>query len=410
MKAKRFRWVIVAAVAAFVTLCIDTSFGQQQKEEIARAIQSPEKENKLSPGNRARIRRAINAVGLMLVRNDGDDPEPRPRGSGVVVRGDGLVVTNNHVIINARSNRVYDEIFFAPPSNAQSSLPSTVYRLKPLLSNKENDLALLRIESDRDGKALPQSTTFATIEIGDSRSIELLEDLIVVGFPEKGGSTVTLSTGVVEGKDTIKNWIKTDARLIHGNSGGAAVDSDGKLIGIPTKVEADVQSIDRNGDGSPDSYRRFGAVGFLRPAYLVTAMIAELDNPNASQMADPPAMRPPESRPSAQKPMPKSVVPKVAMPGDVNVRGIVRSQPDSKPIAGAVVGIVPLGTTKVTEENLLAWGNTNQNGLFKLNNSIPPGRYTLRANAIGHTPYSREIEITQNMTELVIEMRSSTSN
>jgi hypothetical protein len=215
---------------------------------------------------------------------------------------------------------------------------------------------------------------------------------------------------VVEGKDTIRNWIKTDARLIHGNSGGAAVDSNGKLIGIPTKVEADVQSIDRNGDGSPDSYRRYGAVGFLRPAYLITTMIAELDNPNARQNAnqqpDPPFAKAPSPSASVMKPP----APKRPSPGDVFVSGLVRSQPNSKPIAGAIVGIVPIGTMKVTEENLLAWGNSNLNGIFKLNNPIPPGKYVLRATAIGRTPYSREIEITQNMAQLVIEMRPSTSN
>jgi hypothetical protein len=143
-------------------------------------------------------------------------------------------------------------------------------------------------------------------------------------------------------------------------------------------------------------------VGFLRPTYLVVAMITELDNPNPSPVADP---APTTSLPKASAPKPAA--PKPAAPGDVFVRGIVRSQPDSKPIAGALVGIVPLGTMKVTEENLLAWGNTNTSGQFRLNNSIQPGRYLLRATAIGHTPYSREIEITQDTSQFVIEMRSS---
>jgi S1-C subfamily serine protease len=392
------RWPTVLIVAAAVALCAAPAFGHQKKKESSRAIQSPDKEIRLSAQSRVRIRQAIAAVGLLLVRNGGDDPEPRPRGSAVVVRGDGLVVTNSHVITEAKSTRLYDEIFFAPSSNAQAAAASKLYRLKPLLINRNYDLALLRIDSDRDGKAIPRSTAFPAIEMGDSQSIELLEDLIIVGYPEKGGSTVTLSTGFVEGKDTIKNWIKTDARVIHGNSGGAAVNNEGKLIGIPTKVEADVQPIDRNGDGSPDGFRRYGAVGFLRPAHLVAAMIEELNNPNAVRIPDPPAPKPqPPQAAASQK----------QMPGEITLRGVVRSQANSKPIAGALVGIVPLGTTKVTEENLLAWGNTNTTGQFSLNNSLPPGRYTLRATAIGHAPYSREIEITQDSPQLVIEMRSS---
>ena len=391
-------WATVAALSTVVAICVALASGHQKPNEASRGIQSLEKETRLSTESRARIRQAIAAVGLLLVRNGGDDPEPRPRGSAVVVRNDGLVVTNSHVITDARSTRLYDEIFFAPSSNAQASEASNVYRLKPLLINRSYDLALLRIESYRDGKAIPQSTAFPAIEMGNSKSIDLLEDLIIVGYPEKGGSTVTLSTGFVEGKDSVKNWIKTDARVIHGNSGGAAVNNEGKLIGIPTKVEADVQPIDRNGDGSPDGYRRFGAVGFLRPAYLVVAMIAELNNPNANQMPDPPAPEPQA---------PNIPMRKMPAPGDVIVRGVVRAQANSKPIAGALVGIIPAGMTKVTEENLLAWGNTNITGQFSLNNSIPPGRYTLRATALGHAPYSREIEINRDSPQLVIEMISS---
>jgi S1-C subfamily serine protease len=408
LKLNTMRWSVVLATAAVVALCLIPSFAQQKKNEVTRAIQSLDKETRLSAESRARIRQAIAAVGLLLVRDGGDAPEPRPRGSAVVVRNDGLIVTNSHVITAAKSSRLYDEIFFAQPSNAQASTTSNIYRLKPVLINRDYDLALLRIESDREGKAVPLTASFPTIEIGDSQAIELLEDLIIVGYPEKGGSTVTLSTGFVEGKDTIKNWIKTGARVIHGNSGGAAVDNEGKLIGIPTKVEADVQSVDRNGDGSPDGFRRYGAVGFLRPAYLVVAMIAELNNQGITRKFDipPPKPQAPKSEtPKSETPKPEASKPEVQ--GEIIVRGIVRSQPDSKPIAGAIVGIIPLGTTRVTGENLLAWGNSNTSGKFSLNNMIPPGKYTLKASAIGHLPYSREIEVSKESSQVVIEMRSS---
>jgi hypothetical protein len=195
-------------------------------------------------------------------------------------------------------------------------------------------------------------------------------------------------------------------------------------------VEADVQPIDKNGDGSPEGYRRFGAVGFLRPAYLVSAMIGELENRKGSSINDSsPTLDPSPQNPSPQNPAPqtpaqqssapqwprqqtpapKPPAPKAVTPGEIIVRGVVRSQSNSKPIAGALVGIVPLGTVKVTEENLLAWGNTNSNGQFKLNNSIQPGKYTLRATAIGHIPYAREIEITRAASQFAIEMRSSSN-
>jgi hypothetical protein len=414
-KSNRLKCAAALGVAVVMALCMTPSFGQQSKKEDSKAVQSPDKETKLSAESRARIRQAIAAVGLLLVRDGGDAPDPRPRGSAVIVRSDGLVVTNSHVISAAKSARLYDEIFFSPSSGAQDSATSNIYRLKPMLINRDYDLALLRIESDREGKALPLTTSFPVIEMGDSQSIELLEDLIIVGYPEKGGSTVTLSTGFVEGKDIIRNWIKTGARVMHGNSGGAAVNNEGKLIGIPTKVEADVQPIDRNGDGTPEGFRRFGAVCFLRPAHLVVAMIAELNDQGITRKFDMPAPKPQAPNPQAPKSdtpnpgAPKPPAPGPEAQGEIIVRGMVRSQPTRKPIAGAIVGIIPLGTTRVTGENLLAWGNTNTSGKFSLNNMIPPGRYTLKASAIGHLPYSREIEVSKESSQIVIEMRSSSN-
>src|SRR5262249_7434276 len=152
-----------------------------------------------------------------------------------------------------------------------------------------------------------------------------------IGFPEQGGSTVTVNMGVVEGKDMLEDWIKTDARLIHGNSGGAAVDVHGKLIGIPTTIVVDSQAIDRDGHGLPDDFRMYGAVGFLRPAHLVAALLSDLNDPEERkpETAGAEDSKPPD--------VPKSVEPTETMV----VRGLIRSSADGNPIAGARVGLVP---------------------------------------------------------------------
>ena len=260
--------VIMVIAAAVALLAVSTFAGQAAPRGAA-----------VPPEVRALVRQAMASTGLISVRNSSDlaTLAPRPRGSGVVVRSDGVVVTNQHVITNTQTNHSYDEIFLSLSGAGDSASLSTRYRLKPVLINKEYDLALLRVESDAAGNPLPKSFTFPSIEIGDSRKIKVLEDLFIIGFPEKGGSTATVNRGVVEGRDLLGNWIKTDARVIHGNSGGAAVDSEGRLIGIPTKVLSDEQGIDKNGDGFPDDYRRYGAVGFLRPAQLAVEMLAQLD-------------------------------------------------------------------------------------------------------------------------------------
>lgn len=345
----------------------------------------------ISPEVRALVRQAMASTGLISVRNAGDSSSqtPRPRGSGVVVRSDGVVITNQHVITNTSTNRPYDEIFLSLPGDGDSASLSTRYRLKPVLINKEYDLALLRVESDAAGKPIPKAFTFPSIEIGDSNKVKVLDDLFIIGFPEKGGPTATVNRGgVVEGKDLLANWIKTDARVIHGNSGGAAVNSEGKLVGIPTKVLSDEQGIDKDGDGFPDNYRRYGAVGFLRPSQLVTEMLAQLDNQKAESQAEP----------AAPKMIQSSKL--------ISVRGLVKSAAGGRPIAGALVGLLPVGETSITESSLLTWASTNADGEFRLNRPVPPGRYTIKAKALARQPYTLDIEVSPNSPALVIEMRS----
>lgn len=354
----------------------------------AAGAQLSKRDPAISPEARALVRHAVAATGLILVRNSSDSSTPRARGSAVLVRSDGIVVTNQHVIISDKTNRLYDEILFSLSREGDPVSDGTRYRLKPLLISKEYDLALLGVEADAAGNPLPPSFTFPAVEIGDSRRIRLLEDLFIIGFPEKGGSTVTVNRGVVEGKDVLANWIKTDARMIHGNSGGAAVNGEGKLIGIPTKVIADEQPVDKDGDGFPDDYRRYGAVGFLRPSHLVSEMLARI------------------GRDGSQREL---VLPAPAVAGSnrlITVRGIVRSAA-GKPIAGALVGLLPLGETDVTESTLLTWGSTNADGEFKLNKPVPPGRYTLKTKALASQSYTLDVEIGPGTPALIIEMRAS---
>lgn len=349
--------------------------------------QSSKRSGSLSPESQTNIRQAISAVGLIMVRNSGDPEEqgPRPRGSAVVVRKDGVIVTSYHVICRDKSSQLYDEIYFALPVDGRLVVsPSQLLRLKTSLVNKKLDLALLRVENDagsaRDG--LP------AIEIGDSRSVRELDDLAIIGYPEKGGSTVTVNLGTVEGKDILENWIKTDARLIHGNSGGAAVDSRGRLIGIPTKVVVDRQPTDKDGDGFPDGYYSLGAVGFLRPSYIVSAMLVQIDTAGEAgkgNLIEAPSVTGPQ----------------------LTLTGFVRSALDGKPIGGAAVGLVPLGTQEVSAKNILTWGYTDPDGRFQLNKPVPAGQYTLQAKTFGYEIFRRDVELDRNTRQLVIELRRS---
>jgi hypothetical protein len=103
---------------------------------------------------------------------------------------------------------------------------------------------------------------------------------------------------------------------------------------------------------------------------------------------------------------PSAAVQVVESSSVISVRGVVKSAATSKPIAGAVVGLLPLGENNITESTLLSWSSTNADGEFKLNKPVPPGRYTLKAKALGHQFYTREVEIGPSASGLVIEMRA----
>ena len=358
----------------------------------------------MSAAARARIRKAIDAVGLILVRNASDPTGagPRARGSAVVVRQDGVVVTNYHVISHDKSDQLFDEIFFIPSSgNAVMPTNARRYRLEVVVINKNNDLALLRVVAENKPPARPLA--LPTIELGNSRGVQLLDEVVIIGFPAGGGATITVNKGVVEGKDVLGDWIKTDARVIHGNSGGAAVDGEGRLIGIPTKVIVDKQPVDKDGDGFPDDSTTLGAVGFLRPAYLIPPMLARLHTFELGQKtAGVSSSNAQSPEAAADKNKPQSIAPGSL----VVVRGVIKSALDERPIAGARVGVVPLGVKDVTAKNLLTWGGTNADGQFELNRPMPPGHYTLKVKAIGYEAFSLDFEVGQNSEQLVVKLRS----
>ena len=139
-------------------------------------------------------------------------------GSGVIVSADGRVLTNHHVVESA------DEI---------EALLSDGRRAKARLvgSDPETDLAVLRISL----QGLP------AIEFGNSDSARVGDVVLAVGNPFGVGQTVTM--GIVSalgrnqlGINTFENFIQTDAAINPGISGGALVDSAGRLIGINTAI------------------------------------------------------------------------------------------------------------------------------------------------------------------------------
>lgn len=338
----------------------------------------------ISPESREQVRKIIPAIGLVQVRVPEDaDKKLRPRGSAVIIRKDGLVITNLHVVMRDNSTKLFDEIYLSLPENSKTDAAAAPkqYKLTSLLLNEERDLALMRIVTKDESEPL----NLPVIEFADANKLDLLDDIFILGFPEKGGTTITVNYGVVEGRDALDEWIKTDARLIHGNSGGAAVDASGKLIGIPTRVEVD-----------RDEEKTYGAVGYLRPINLVTAMIArwqEQELRNARMKA-------------VLAGSTKETAPMKARAANVEqfkLFGTVRSI-QGKPLTGVKVGIAFSGQ-EFNSNDLISWCESNAEGQFSLEKTLPVGRYNLRAKADGFDSINVEMNLTKGVTPITIELK-----
>jgi serine protease Do len=142
-------------------------------------------------------------------------------GSGVLVRPDGLIVTNNHVVKGA------DEIRVVLSDRRE-------FDAKPVLQDERYDLALLRIKDEGE--------KFPFLELRDSDSIEVGDVVLAIGNPYGLNQTVTL--GIISalarsaggGINDSSFFIQTDAAINPGNSGGALVSLDGRLIGLNTAI------------------------------------------------------------------------------------------------------------------------------------------------------------------------------
>ena len=164
-------------------------------------------------------------------------------GSGVIVREDGIIVTNNHVV--GEDTR-----------EAEVRLSDKTHQIARVIGrDKETDIAVLKIETDRK---------LAAAKFGDSSSLKVGQWVLAVGNPMGLDRTVTL--GVISGigrerlnLSKYENFIQTDAAINPGNSGGPLFNLRGEVIGINTAIIHMAQGI-----------------GFSIPANMVSGVVDQL--------------------------------------------------------------------------------------------------------------------------------------
>lgn len=142
-------------------------------------------------------------------------------GSGVIYTPDGYIITNNHVVEFA------DELLVTLSDNRK-------FKAKLIGRDEKTDMALIKIEAHN----LP------TLQLADSDNAKIGEWVLAVGNPFNLTSTVTAgiisakgrSINLLGGNTAIEAFIQTDAAVNPGNSGGALVDAEGRLLGINTAI------------------------------------------------------------------------------------------------------------------------------------------------------------------------------
>lgn len=154
--------------------------------------------------------------------NPFSDRGPREgTGSGVIYTTDGYIITNNHVVEFA------DELLVTLYDNRK-------FKAKLIGRDEKSDLAVIKIEAN----SLP------TMQLADSDNAKIGEWVLAVGNPFNLTSTVTAgiisakgrSINLLGGGAAIEAFIQTDAAVNPGNSGGALVDAEGRLLGINTAI------------------------------------------------------------------------------------------------------------------------------------------------------------------------------
>lgn len=245
----------------------------------------------LSSAQRQRLAQAT--VHVALLKRSRNGYSALGYGSGTIISPDGLILTNAHVASPASqgSPEYEPDALGIEILQQEDEPPVATYLARVLVVDGRLDLAVIQIDTYLDGTPLRQGElNLPYVELGDSDQIHLGDNLYIFGFPGIGGDTITFTRGTISGFSSeaqigSRAWIKTDATIAGGNSGGLAVDDFGRIIGVPTQASAgntdevaDCRVVqDTNGDGRLDRLDTCipigGFINALRPINLAKPLI-----------------------------------------------------------------------------------------------------------------------------------------
>jgi S1-C subfamily serine protease len=210
-------------------------------------------------------------------------------GSGTIITSDGLILTNGHLV--DPGPRAKADTFVIAMTVDPGEPPIEMFFAEPVVVDKNLDLAVLKITTDLKFKEVDwKKVKLPTVALGDSDTLHLGDKLTILGYPGIGGETITLTSGNVGGftnQPGLKEgaYIKTEANISGGTSGGLAMDAAGLMVAVPTQLgSGEEQALvdcrviaDTNGDGNVNEKDMCipvgGFINALRPINLALPLI-----------------------------------------------------------------------------------------------------------------------------------------
>ena len=192
-------------------------------------------------------------------------------GSGVVVTGDGYILTNYHVVEGADAIHV-------------DLNDGRTFDAKVIGTDKPSDLALVKVTA----------TNLPTAPLGNSDVAQVGDVVLAIGNPLGVGQTVTSgivsakgrSTGSGDGERNYQDFLQTDAAINHGNSGGALVNTRGEVIGINAEMLSPVDANIGIGFAIPSNMARHVMDDLRKDGHVRRAQLGVMVQPVTSDLAE----------------------------------------------------------------------------------------------------------------------------
>lgn len=191
------------------------------------------------------------AESVVQIYNLDEDGQPVSSGSGTIISADGLILTNRHVVEGGKD-------FAILILSDLREKPKATYLASVIGVSDDIDMAVLQIDRNLKGKKISKTSLKLPFLDNVNEDVGHGDPITIFGFPGLGDGYLVVTQGTIttiEDDDLLGErvavWYQTDAELSPGNSGGLAVDADGKIIGIPTAVQSEQETNGRLGGITP---------------------------------------------------------------------------------------------------------------------------------------------------------------